>query len=66
MTVYEDSHDWEAGGSGVRHISIDTRSSKCLVRPPTDHCKRLLDEAHPNYPYPDGHKLKDYGMIKAP
>jgi hypothetical protein len=31
-----------------------------------DHCKRLLDEAHPNYPYPDGHKLKDYGMIKAP
>jgi hypothetical protein len=35
------------------------RSDKRPTRPPTDHFKRLLEEAYPNHAYPVRHKLKD-------
>jgi hypothetical protein len=64
MTIRNDSHDCEVGGSGVRCISIDARSGKRPVRPPTDHFKRLLEEACPNHSYPIKHKLKECSMIR--
>jgi hypothetical protein len=36
-----------------------------LARPPTDHFKRLLEEAWPNHAYPVKHKLKDCGMMRS-
>jgi hypothetical protein len=34
-----------------------------LVRPPTYHFKRLLEEAYPNHVYPIKHKLKDCDIV---
>jgi hypothetical protein len=42
-----------------------TCSDKRPMRPPTDHFKRLCDEACPNHAYPVRHKLKDYGMMRS-
>jgi hypothetical protein len=46
-------------------ISITSRSDKSLVRPPTDHFKRLPEEACPNHAYPVRHKLKYCGMMRS-
>jgi hypothetical protein len=40
---HDDGHDWEAGGSGLRHILITACSDKRSARPPTDHFKRILE-----------------------
>jgi hypothetical protein len=63
-TSYDDESDWEAGGSSVRCISTAAHSNRRLARPPTDHFKRILDEACPNHSYPVRHKLKDCGMMR--
>jgi hypothetical protein len=36
-----------------------------LTRMPSDHFKRLLDEACPNHAYLIRHKLKDYEMMQS-
>jgi hypothetical protein len=64
-TIRDDGHDWEVGSSGVRHTSVDVHSVKCPMRPPTDHFKRLLEEACPNHTYLVRHKLKDYEMMRS-
>jgi hypothetical protein len=33
--------------------------------PPTNHFKRLLEEAYPNHAYPVRHKLKDCDMMRS-
>jgi hypothetical protein len=65
MTIRDDSHDWEVGGSGVRHMSIDARSGKHSSRVPIDHFKRLLEEAFPNHAYFVRHKLKDCNVMRS-
>jgi hypothetical protein len=62
---HDDSHDWEAGGSGTRCMPIATHNDKHSVRPPMNHFKRLLEEACPNHTYPIKHKLKDCGMMRS-
>jgi hypothetical protein len=64
-TSRNDGHDWEAGSFDTRHISTTARSDKCLMRPPIDHFKRLLEEACPNHAYPIWHRLKDYDMMRS-
>jgi hypothetical protein len=54
MTIHDDSQYWEVGGSDVRRILIDTHNGKRPVRPPTDHFKRLPEEACPNHGYSSG------------
>jgi hypothetical protein len=46
-------------------ISTAARSDKCLAMPPTNHFKRLLEEAYPNHAYPVRHKLKDCDMMRS-
>jgi hypothetical protein len=65
MTHRDDGHGWEAGDSDVRCISTIARNDKHPVRPPTDHFKRLLEEACPNHAYLIRHKLKDCGMMRS-
>jgi hypothetical protein len=43
--------------------SVTMCSGKRSVRMPTDHFKRLLEEACSNHAYPIRHKLKDRGMM---
>jgi hypothetical protein len=64
-TNHDDGHNWEVGGSGVRCISATARSGKRLVRSPTDHFKRLLEEACPNHAYLVRHNLKDCSMMRS-
>jgi hypothetical protein len=49
----------------VGRISTIALNDKHLVRPPTDHCMRLLEEACPNHAHPIRHKLKDCGMTRS-
>jgi hypothetical protein len=65
MINHDDGNDREAGGSGVRHISITVCSDKRPTRPPADHFKRLLEEACPNHAYPVSHKLKDGCIMRS-
>jgi hypothetical protein len=51
--------------NGLRRISTDACSGKRLTRPPTDHFKRLLEEACPNLAYPVWHKLKECSMMRS-
>jgi hypothetical protein len=64
-TDHDDGNDGEAGGSGVRHVLSAGHSDKHQARPPTDHFKRLLEEACPNHAYSIQHKLKDYDMMRS-
>jgi hypothetical protein len=48
MTDHDDGNDGEAGGSDVRFISTIVHGDKHQARPPTDHIKRLHEEASPN------------------
>jgi hypothetical protein len=54
-----------AGGSSVRRTSTATCNNKRQVRQPTDHFKRLLEEACLNHAYPVRHKLKDCGKMRS-
>jgi hypothetical protein len=65
LTSHNDGHDWDVGGSSVRHISTATHSDKRPVRLPMDHFKRLVEEACPNNAYPIRHNIKDYGMMRS-
>jgi hypothetical protein len=58
-------HDWEAGGSDMKCVSIAMHSDKHPWRLPTYHFKRLLEEACLNHAYPIRHKLKDCGKMKS-
>jgi hypothetical protein len=53
------------GGFRTMRISTVMRRDKRPVWPPTDHIKRLLEEACPNHAYPIWHKLKDCIMMKS-
>jgi hypothetical protein len=64
-TDNDDSNDGEASDSGMMCISTTARSDKREARLPTDHFKRLLEEACPNHPNPVRHKLKDCGMMRS-
>jgi hypothetical protein len=65
MTSCDDGHNWEVGGSDAMHILTAAHYDKRPVRPPTDHFKRLLEEACPNHAYFIGHRLKDCGMMRS-
>jgi hypothetical protein len=65
MTSRGDDRGWEAGSSSMGQISSVMHGNRCLVRPPTDHFKRLLEETCPNHAYPVKHKLKDYGKMQS-
>jgi hypothetical protein len=52
-----------AGGSSLGQVLTTAHVTRRLVWPPTDHYKRLPEEACPNYAYPIKHKLKDCGMM---
>jgi hypothetical protein len=56
-------HGWEVGSSGMGRTSVTMCSGKHSARMPTDHFKRLLEEACSNHAYPVRHKLKDRGMM---
>jgi hypothetical protein len=60
---YDDGNDKKTGGSDLGHIATAARSSKHLTRLPTNHIKRLLEEACLNHTYPIKHKLKDRNMM---
>jgi hypothetical protein len=60
----DDNNTKQADNSNMEHIMTVGRSVKRHARPPTDHFKRLLEEACPNHVYPIKHKLRDYGMMK--
>jgi hypothetical protein len=68
-TATASSHDydygWEAGSSGMGCVTTATRGGRRLTRMPSDHFKRLLDEACPNHAYLIRHKLKDYEMMQS-
>jgi hypothetical protein len=49
----------------MRHTTTTVCSDKRPVRPPTDHLKRILEEAYPNHAYPIRHKLKDCSMMRS-
>jgi hypothetical protein len=51
MTTTDDN-DGEAGGFGRTRASTAARSDKRQAWSPTDHLKRLLEEACPNHAYP--------------
>jgi hypothetical protein len=62
---HDEGNDKKAGGSGGGHIATISHSNKHHMRPPTDHFKRLIEEACTNHAYPVRHKLKDYGKMKS-
>jgi hypothetical protein len=62
---HNDGNDKKTGSSGRGHIVTISHSNKRHARPPTDHFKRLIEEACTNHAYPVRHKLKDYGMMKS-
>jgi hypothetical protein len=64
-TSHDDGRDREAGGSGMGHILTTAHSDKHPVRAPTDHFKRLLEEACPNHAYTARHKLKDCNIMRS-
>jgi hypothetical protein len=47
------------------HVMTAVHNDKHQARSPTDHLKRLLEEACPNHAYPVRHKLKDCEMMKS-
>jgi hypothetical protein len=65
MTSRDDDHGWEVGSSGMGRASATTHSSRRLAWSPTNHFKRLLEEACPNHAYPIRHKPKDSRMMQS-
>jgi hypothetical protein len=65
MTDHDGGDDGEVGHSGARCVSTAAHGNKREARPPTDHFKRILEEACPNHAYPIRHKLKDYSMMRS-
>jgi hypothetical protein len=50
----------------VGRVATTVHSDKHQARPPTDHFKKLLEDAYPNHAYPIRHKLQDCDMMKSP
>jgi hypothetical protein len=65
MTDYDDGNNRKAGGCCMGRVATTVHNNKCQVRLPTDHFKRLLEEAYANYAYPIRHKLEDCYMMKS-
>jgi hypothetical protein len=63
-TNYDDGNNGKACGSSMGHATTTAHNDKRQARPPTDHFKRLLEEACLNHAYPARHKLKDCDMMK--
>jgi hypothetical protein len=59
-----DGNNGEVGGSDVMCTSATSRSDKRQAWLPTDHFRKLLEEACPNQVYPVKHKLKNYSDEK--
>jgi hypothetical protein len=64
-TDHDDGNDKKAVHSDVGRVVTAAHSDKRQVRPPTDHVKRLLEEAYLNHAYPIRHKLIDCDMTKS-
>jgi hypothetical protein len=65
MTDYGNGNNKMVGGSNMGHIVTTTHSDKRQALPPTDHFKRLLEQACPNHEYPMRCKHKDCDMMKS-
>jgi hypothetical protein len=65
MTSHNDGQDRDVGGSDMRCTLIATCHDNRQARPPTDHFKRLREEACPNHAYPVRHELKECSMIRS-
>jgi hypothetical protein len=64
-TDYNNGNNGKASSSDIGHVMTGVHSNKHQAWPPTDHFKRLLEEACPNHAYPIRHKLKDCDMMKS-
>jgi hypothetical protein len=62
---HDDGSYGKAGGSGTGHVMTAAHGDRHQVRPPTNHFRRLLEEACPNHFYPVRRKLKDCDMMKS-
>jgi hypothetical protein len=62
---YDDGKNEKVGSFGKGHVMTAVQSDKRQARPPTNHFKRLLKMAYPNYAYLVRHKLKDCDMMKS-
>jgi hypothetical protein len=62
---HDDDHGWEAGSPNMGRIAATTCGGRCLIRTPSNHFKRLLEEARPNHTYPIRHKIKGCGMMQS-
>jgi hypothetical protein len=65
MIDCDDGNNGKAGGSDMGCVVTVVHNDKCQAWPPTDHFKRLLEEACPNDVYHVRHKLKDCEMMKS-
>jgi hypothetical protein len=62
---YNDDNNGKVGGSGKGPVMTVVHNDKHQARSPTNHFKRLLEEACPKHAYHIRHKLKDYDMMKS-
>jgi hypothetical protein len=59
-----DNDSKQADSSDIERIMTTGCSVKRHARPPTNHFKRVLEEAYPYHAYPIKHKHRDCGMMK--
>jgi hypothetical protein len=64
-TTTTDGNDGGVGGSGVRRTPTAAHIDKRQSSLPTDHIKKLFEEACVNHAYLIRHKLKDYSMMRS-
>jgi hypothetical protein len=62
---HDDDNNGKTGNSGMGHVMTAMNSDLRQAWLPTNHFKRLLEEACPNQVYPVRHKLKEYDMMKS-
>jgi hypothetical protein len=60
---YDDDNNGKVGGSSTGHVATAMNSDMSQAWLPTNHFKRMLEEACPNHVYPVRHKLKDCDMM---
>jgi glutamine synthetase len=64
MTSCGNDNGWEVvGGFGMGQVMTTAHGNRRLTRPPTNHFKRLVEEACLNHAYPVKNKHKDCGMM---
>jgi hypothetical protein len=61
---YDNGNNEKADDSDMGSVMTAMCSGKRQVHLPTDHIKRLLEEAYPNHMYPIKHELKDGDMMR--